>query len=112
VSNGRSFGRRRQKRTPTGAKADERIAYGGACSWWDSIYKVGATSTGLPCCPRCGGVLYEKANEAEWWADVDRFERSTSFLLPYAYRALMEWARGRCYPSFDALRAAYEETLT
>lgn len=110
MSNGRSFGRR-QKRRRAAAPSDGRIVYGSTCTWWDSIDKVRKTGAGLPCCPQCGGVLFEMDNEAAWWASIDRYEREKRGARRYGYRAMMVWARGRCFVDFAALTAAYEETL-
>lgn len=105
MSNGRAFGRRRRERLAQ----SERIAYGATCTWWDSIDKVHTTGTGLPCCPRCHGVLYEVADEATWWKAADRYAEEHG---EDGYRAMMEWARGRCFPAFAVLVAAYHETAS
>lgn len=86
------------------------IAYGARCVWWDDKSKVASkdgTSTGLPCCPECGGVLFE-SDEKDWWAGVD--EVATT--IP-RYREFIEWQRGRCFPAFaqamDTFLAAVPE---
>ena len=43
---------------------DQRVVYGANCTWWDTIDKISKTASGLPCCPRCGSVLFEIENEA------------------------------------------------
>lgn len=87
---------------------DGRIAYGANCRWWGSIGEVGTSSrgSGLPCCPRCGGMLFEMESEGEWWSGVDAYEAGGH----PGYRAFIEWLRGRCYPTFDAAKAAYDAT--
>jgi hypothetical protein len=75
-------------------KRDTRIAYGTHCTWWDSIHRVGRTDPGvkglsIPCCPHCGSTLFE-------------------FDHP-GYRRMMEWARGKCFPTMSALQSAYEK---
>jgi hypothetical protein len=82
----------------------ERIVYGVRCTWWDSIAKIGKLDGGLPCCPHCRGVLFEVDNEEQWWSGVDRYEAAGH----PGYRAKMEWARGRCFPNFQALVDAFE----
>lgn len=83
--------------------ADARIVYGARCVWWDSIDKVAAKPSGLPCCPSCGGVLFEMASESEWWASVRRHETEQE----PGYAAFVEWLRGKCYPTADEARLAY-----
>ena len=84
---------------------DERIAYGAICSWWDSIDKVGSTSSltpgvisddviAIPCCPHCKGVLFEIPTEAEWFKSVDAYAKTPG---NENYRAFIEWARGKCF---------------
>jgi hypothetical protein len=96
---------------------DERIVYGATCTWWDSIDKVGLTHVEagvfaplmpmpghrLPCCPKCGGVLYELPTEADWFKGVDRYEHDGH----PGYRAMTEWARGKCFPNHEAMTKAY-----
>lgn len=91
---------------------DTRIVYGANCSWWDSIYKVGHREAGngmtLPCCPHCSGVLFEMPGEEIWFAAVDRHE-----VAGYpGYRAMIEWARGKCFPNYEDMQKAYEERDT
>lgn len=92
---------------------DTRIVYGAQCTWWDSIDKVGTrpvmglrlagqTPT-IPCCPRCKGTLYQLPNIESWQEQVDTFDATKQ----PGYRAMMAWARGRCFPSYDFLCAAY-----
>lgn len=90
---------------PAPAPTDPRIVTGARCTWWDSIDKTSSTRVGgLPCCPFCGGVLFEVANEAEWWGQVDVYA-----LANPGYRELIEFLRGRCFPDMDIARAAYGE---
>lgn len=88
---------------------DTRIPYGARCTWWDSIDKVDHTAAGqsghaLPCCPHCGGMLFEVQSEKEWFDGADRYEANGH----PGYRSMLEWARGKCFPDFAALKAAYE----
>jgi len=88
---------------------DTRIAYGTSCSWWDGIHQVGHTKPRngmtLPCCPHCGSVLFEMPNEESWFAAVDRHEASGH----PSYRAMIEWYRGKCFPTHEAMQKAYAE---
>ena len=82
---------------------DTRIVYGARCAWWDSIDQVGKHPSGLPCCPHCKGMLFQLDSEAEWWGQIDRHEAEGH----PGYRAMWEWSRGRCFPDFEAMQAAY-----
>lgn len=92
---------------------DTRIAYGACCTWWDSIHEVGEKRPpgfkdkfgmgGLPCCPRCGGMLFEMENEAAWFASVDRYENDGN----PGYRRFAEWLRDKCFPTIDQAQIAY-----
>lgn len=88
---------------------DTRIVCGAMCTWWDSIDKVGATppkaGLSIPCCPHCGGVLYEFQDEKDWYDRVDTFEKKNHA----GYHAFVAWIRGKCFKGgVDALKA-YEE---
>lgn len=86
---------------------DTRIVYGATCRWWDSIDKASSTDgSGLPCCPICGGVLFEVPTAEAWWRDVDDFEADGH----PGYRELLEFTRGKCYKSMDAATAAWERS--
>lgn len=82
---------------------DPRIVVGARCTWWDAIHNVGHLASGLPCCPHCGSVLFEYRDERHWWEQVDRWEAAGH----PGYRALVEWSRGRCFPSLAAVQAAF-----
>jgi hypothetical protein len=88
-------------------RKDQRVVCGARCTWWDSIDKVGSIGGPgehkLPCCPHCRGVLFEYENEAQWFAAIDAYEKQDH----PGYRAMMEWARGRCFPGPKALAEAY-----
>jgi hypothetical protein len=86
---------------------DTRIAFGVRCTWWDSIGRVGHVGPPgmrLPCCPTCGGMLYEVKDEATWMAGVDKHEARHP-----GYRAMVLWARGRCFPNHEAVKRAFEK---
>ncbi len=90
------------------ARLDTRIAYGARCTWWDGIRKVEKMPAGggflLPCCPHCHGMLFEVANEGEWFAAVDKHEAAGN----PGYRATVEWGRGKCFRSYAELKRAYD----
>lgn len=87
--------------------ADKRIAYGAGCTWWDSIAVVSIMAkTRLPCCPHCGGLLYEVDSLAEWTAAGERHEKSGH----PGYAAFLLWLRGKCFKTTAEARSAYEKT--
>ena len=111
--------------------ADGRFCYGAACTWFGSIHEVSSTKKhprhqqtindghDLPCCPICGGMLFEMQDEGEWWEGVDSFEKG-SYPFPTArphpgYRAMWEWQRAqkKCFfqgaNGLSGLVAAYKE---
>lgn len=71
---------------------DTRVVYGAMCSWWDSIDKV-SSNDGLPCCPHCGGILFEVPTEEEWFKGVDLYAAKGH----PNYRKFIEWLRGKCF---------------
>lgn len=112
---------------PTSGK-DTRIAYGARCLWWDSIHKVGNTgpftvprpfeprgtgarfgdgnlrqAPGLPCCPKCRGLLLEVPTLDAWMDNVDKHEANGH----PGYRAFLEWQRGKCFKTMPEAKAAY-----
>lgn len=79
-----------------GTQPDARLCYGATCTWFGSIHETGGIGKGaLPCCPHCGGVLFEMAHEGEWWAGIDSYEKEGH----PGYRAMWEWQRAqkRCF---------------
>ena len=90
---------------------DTRIAYGARCVWWDSIENVGHVKlregATLPCCPHCRNMLFEMADEQEWFTNVDKYEASGH----PGYRRFVEWLRGKCFPTTKAAQAAYNGEL-
>lgn len=86
---------------------DERIAYGATCVWWGSIHDVGRKQTSrgfsLPCCPMCGGMLFEVESEAQWWDQVKLYEQDGH----PGYEAFMVWLRGRCLPTLADAQHLY-----
>ncbi len=85
---------------------DPRIVSGATCVWWGPISEAGVRTSsggwmrppfsramaraGLPCCPHCGGVLFEVQSIEEWWEGVDAFEPTQP-----GYRKLIEFIRGK-----------------
>jgi hypothetical protein len=84
---------------------DTRVAYGAQCTWWDDIDKVGVMNGGLPCCPKCKGVLMEVESPEIWWKGVDAYE-AKGFK---GYREFVEWGRGKCYKHFKTAYPIYHE---
>ena len=82
------------------------VAYGARCMWWDEKANVAQKPSGLPCCPHCGGVLFE-CEVGSWWHQaqvaVDRGDVRPDYL------AFLRWLRGRCYPARDVAEAVYDE---
>lgn len=68
------------------------VAYGARCTWWDAKSNAATIpSSGLPCCPFCGGVLFE-TDAASWRSDAEAFaERSDD----EGYVRFVDWLRGR-----------------
>ncbi len=88
-------------------EASEKVVHGARCVWWNTLDKAGKTPPGhsghsLPCCPFCGGVLYEMPI-VQWWEGVKRYESEGHV----GYRKFVEWWRGKCFPNLDAARTAY-----
>lgn len=97
--------------------SDTRFCYGATCTWFGAITEVGAVGAPpkLPCCPLCGGMLFELLSEAHWWKDVDRYERERPY--PH-YRKMWEWQRAAkvCFPlrgtsGISGLEAAFKEAM-
>lgn len=82
---------------------DTRVVYGANCMWWDSISKVATTRNGLPCCPFCGGVLFEVDNEGTFLIGAAQHEAAGN----PGYVQFVKWLRGKCYPSMDTAQEAY-----
>lgn len=89
---------------------DTRITYGAQCVWWGGIEDIGKTKPrepggiSLPCCPKCGGMLFELPSPKEWWDGVEKYEANGH----PGYRAFIEWRKGKCFPTQEAAKAAYE----
>jgi hypothetical protein len=82
---------------------DTRIVYGAGCTWWDSIDKVGKHPKGLPCCPHCNSMLFEMDGPDMWWSGVAAYEAKGN----PGYREMIEWMRGKCFPSIAAAKSAF-----
>lgn len=71
--------------------------YGARCCWWtsDGATHGGRKPSGLPCCPHCGGVLFQ--------APLEDFLRSAEQAHPPAHLAAFIVAHNApCHPSWDA----------
>lgn len=81
------------------------IAYGAHCQWWDDKRKAATkdgTRDGLPCCPHCGGVLFE-IDDVDWYKSVRLYDERGH----PGYVAFVDWMRGRCFPTQFQATAAY-----
>ena len=93
----------------TSIETDTRIVFGMRCVWWDGIEKVGKlppspSGHSLPCCPHCGGVLMQMDGPEQWWRTVEQHQANGH----PGYRAFIEWMKGKCFPTMQAAKAAYE----
>lgn len=92
---------------------DTRLAYGAQCTWFGLIKEVGGRGTGplgpLPCCPLCGGMLFELDTEKKWWDGVDKYEKDGH----PGYRAMWVWAKAqeKCFKTLSSLQEAYKKSL-
>lgn len=81
------------------------IVNGARCTWWDSIDKASFLPGGLPCCPKCRGVLFETPSIEVWQKNVDDYNEHSP-----GYRGLIAWLRGKCFPTMgDAQQAMMKE---
>ena len=86
---------------------EQLVVYGACCVWWDTIDKTSRTAGAykIPCCPHCGGVLYQMEWK-KWWEAVDKIDSERP-----GYRAMVEWWRGKCFPTYDDVQVAFAEHL-
>jgi hypothetical protein len=63
---------------------------------------IPAKPVSLPCCPHCKGMLFEVENIDVWNAGVAKQEATYP-----GYTQLVNWLRGKCFPSFAAAQIAY-----
>lgn len=85
--------------------SDSRVVYGARCSWWDTIDSIATTASGLPCCPRCYGPLFETDSLETWFRDARRYETDGH----PGYVAFLEWLRGKCFlGGLEQARAEYD----
>lgn len=82
------------------------IACGARCTWWDDKSKAGSKPSGLPCCPHCGGVLFQCEME-NWWADAHRYEEDGH----PDYVPFLRWLQGKCYENHVVARTVYMAEL-
>jgi len=92
---------------PEAFETDKRIAYGAICTWWNTIDKVGTHSTsGLPCCPVCQGMLMEMESEEIWNNGVSRYMRESG---DAQYADFNKWLRGKCFADSGGREGAREQ---
>lgn len=82
---------------------DTRVAYGAMCTWWGTIYETARHPAGLPCCPKCHGMLFEMPNEPEFLEMASRYEADGH----PGYLDMIRWTKGRCFPTMAEMEAAY-----
>jgi hypothetical protein len=76
------------------------VVYGVNCVWWDTMDKLPQIS-GLLKCPHCASVL--------WMMDRSDWDKAVAAqdVLNHGYKKMIEWSRGKCFPSFSELREGY-----
>jgi hypothetical protein len=84
---------------------DTRIVYGARCTWWDTIDKVNKNRVGLPCCPHCRSVLFEMDSIEEFMGGAREHEK----LGHPGHVEMVEWMRGRCFPTWEEALQRYKE---
>lgn len=96
---------------------DTRVAYGAMCTWWGSIHDVGHRKVGplvvngtlipdpgaLPCCPHCGGMLFETPEE-DFIAAAQSYQNEGH----PGYVDFVRWLKGRgCFTTIIEAQRAY-----
>lgn len=106
---------------------DSRFCYGANCTWFGPITDVGSTGKykvkdkaehfppfpgsadavdiSLPCCPCCGGMLFELPQESEFWLALQMFEAGT-------YQTQAEQPAARPHPGYEAMWKWQQEQKT
>lgn len=101
-------------------EARATVVFGARCTWWDTLDQAGDLPLGdgacescgkrhqfgIPpactrgdrrarrCCPYCRGPIEIVKRPSRWWDGVEAFP-------------VLQFARGRCYPTMEALEAAH-----
>lgn len=89
--------------------ADTRYVYGARCTWHGPIVDIGTrqisyTTPGgvpgqgkVPCCPHCGGMLFEYDKIEDWRLSVSEFDKKHP-----GYAEFVDWVGkvGRCWPNY------------
>lgn len=89
------------------ATGKQWVVYAVKCSWWDFFDKVSKKSSGLPCCPHCGSVLF-LIEEGDWNRGVKEHEAKGH----PGYGDMISWTRGKCFGSLSELERDYKESLS
>lgn len=86
---------------------DGRVFYG-LCTFWTDDWSVISSSSGIPACPKCGGVGFE-TTLTKWMAGARRHEEDSP---PHpGYVQMIVWAKGRCFPNWEIAQAVYATFL-
>lgn len=81
---------------------DTRVVCGASCTWWDDISQVGRRDK-LPCCPHCGGMLFEFPTMDDFLVGAIAHDKTNP-----GYLDMLRWARGNCFKGADAAAEAYK----
>ena len=78
------------------------VFYGLCTFWTDDWNLMRTTRSQIPRCPKCGAVGFEM-DKREWWRLIEEHEAKGH----PGYKAMMTWARGKCFPNFSSLESAW-----
>lgn len=81
------------------------MVYGAMCTWWDYIENAGTKDSGLPCCPRCGSVLFQEYAD-KWFENVRKYAEE---LKDPDYERFVRWNQGKCFPTVKRARVFYDK---
>lgn len=87
--------------------SDSSVVYGATCVWWDLFHNaaVGPPPFNVPVCPKCGGVLYELPDLFAWWKQVGEYYKMLGVADGEDF---IEWLQGKCFPTLEDARLAYD----
>lgn len=85
------------------ADTSKTIVNGAMCTWWGVLGEDNShTESGLPCCPHCGGVLFQQTEES-WWNGVVAYEDAGH----PDYGNFIHWIENKCFKTFEDAKKAY-----